>query len=110
VGTLIANSLSNHGYIKDASTVNILGCSIDQFKLYLESMFTLGMSWDNRSLWHIDHIIPQAFAENEQELLLLNHYSNLRPIWANDNLTKGKTIVDYNHPVYKTIIENRISG
>ena len=112
VGTLIANSIANKGYVKESSTVSILGCSIEQFKLHLEQLFTMGMSWDNRSLWHIDHIVPLAFAQTESELLLLNHYTNLRPIWSSENLSKGKTIVDLarDHPLYKTIMENRITG
>lgn len=112
IGSLIANSIANKGYIKESSTVSILGCSIEQFKIHLEQLFTIGMSWDNRSSWHIDHIVPLAFAQTEQELLLLNHYTNLRPIWSSDNLSKGKTIVDLarDHPLYKTIMENRITG
>ena len=47
------------------------------------------MSWDNRKKWHIDHVIPLAHAKTENEIILLNHYLNLQPLWANDNLTKG---------------------
>ena len=112
VGTLIANSLSNHGYVKRASTASILGCSIAEFKLHLEQLFTADMSWDNRDLWHIDHIVPQSFARTQSELLLLNHYTNLRPIWAKHNLSKGSKLTSesVDHPIYKTITENRICG
>lgn len=110
VSTLIANSLTNSGYSKESNTASILGCSFEQFHDHIQSQFTVGMSWHNRSLWHIDHIIPLAFAHNEQELIMLNHYTNLRPLWAVDNLVKGKLIVDtaLDHPLYKTIIQNRI--
>ncbi len=47
------------------------------------------MTWDNRGLWHIDHTIPLASAENEGELLRLCHFSNTRPMWAADNHRKG---------------------
>ncbi len=112
VSTLVANSLVNNGYSKKSRTASILGCSFEQFHDHIQSQFTVGMTWDNRSLWHIDHVIPLAFACNEQELLMLNHYTNLRPIWAADNLAKGKSIVDaaLEHPLYKTIIQNRIPG
>lgn len=112
IGSLIANSIANKGYVKESSTVSILGCSIEQFKTHLEQLFTIGMSWDNRSAWHIDHIVPLSFAQTEAELLLLNHYTNLRPVWSSDNLSKGKIIVDLarDHPIYKTIMENRITG
>lgn len=112
IGTLIANSLSKNGYTKSDTTVNILGCSVEEFKNYLESQFTLGMSWDNRNEWHIDHIVPISYACSEEEILLLNHYSNLRPLWSTANQAKASklTTESLNHPLYKTITENRILG
>ena len=47
------------------------------------------MNWENRGLWHIDHIIPLATAKTEDEIIRLNHYTNLQPLWAIDNLKKG---------------------
>jgi hypothetical protein len=112
VGTAIANALSAQGHVKRKSTVEIIGCSFAQLRSHLESQFPPGMTWHNRSLWHIDHIIPVAFAQSESELLQLNHYSNLRPIWRMDNLTKSDSITAcaIHHPIYKTIMENRIPG
>ena len=112
VGTAIANALSAQGHVKRKSTVEILGCSFDQLRQHLESQFLPHMTWHNRQLWHIDHIIPVAFAQSESELLQLNHYSNLRPIWRMDNLTKSDSITAcaIRHPLYKQILENRISG
>jgi hypothetical protein len=112
IGTSIANAIAAQGYKKTAQTATILGCSFQQFKQHLESQFLHGMSWDNRELWHIDHIVPVSFAENEQELLMLNHYSNLRPLWMELNLSKGGSITEVvqQHPLYKTIMKNRISG
>lgn len=112
IGTAIANSLANKSFAKCKSTVEILKCSIQQFKQHLESQFLHGMSWDNRELWHIDHIVPVSFAENQQELLMLNHYINLRPLWIELNLSKGGSITQaaQQHPLYKTIMENRFSG
>jgi len=62
--------------------------------------------------WHIDHIVPLAFAENEQELLALNHYTNLRPLWSIENQNKAGMLTSDSvcHSVYKTIIANRIPG
>lgn len=112
IGTLIANALSNQGYKKSSKSATILGCSFEQFYIHIEQQFTLGMSWNNRSEWHIDHIIPISFARSEQELVLLNHYSNLRPFWGNDNQIKAGSLTSdsINHPLYKTITENRICG
>lgn len=47
------------------------------------------MNWENRNLWHIDHIKPLSLATTENELYELCHYTNLRPLWAIDNLKKG---------------------
>lgn len=52
------------------------------------------MTWENRGEWHIDHIIPLASASTEEELLALCHYTNLQPLWAFDNLSKGAKIID----------------
>jgi len=52
-------------------------------------MFIDEMSWENYGDWHLDHIIPSSWAENEEEIIKLNHYKNFQPLWAKDNLTKG---------------------
>ena len=44
------------------------------------------MSWENRHEWHIDHIMPMASAVTQEDAERLQHYTNLRPAWANDNL------------------------
>jgi hypothetical protein len=76
---------------KAGSAVRDLGCSVPELRLYLESKFQPGMSWDNYGAWHIDHIKPLAkfdLADRDQ-LLEACHYSNLQPLWAGDNLSKG---------------------
>lgn len=77
---------------KSGSAVQDLGCSISELKIYLESKFQPGMTWDNHGDWHIDHIKPLAGykLENRNELLEACHYSNLQPLWKTDNLSKGK--------------------
>ena len=50
------------------------------------------MTWANRSDWHIDHIRPMSEASSEAEVLALNHFTNLRPMWALDNLRKGTRV------------------
>jgi hypothetical protein len=47
------------------------------------------MSWANRGKWHVDHIVPLASAKTIDGIIRLNHYTNLRPLWASDNLKKG---------------------
>ena len=51
------------------------------------------MSWDNHGEWHIDHIIPLSSAKDEYEFFKLCHYTNLQPLWANENYKKGKKII-----------------
>jgi hypothetical protein len=104
--TLIGNSIRNMGYSKKSKTEDILGCSFIEFKYHIESLFIDGMSFDNRNCWHIDHIVPLSFAINEFEILMLNHYKNLRPIWVVDNLSKSDEITIKNETYYK-IVESR---
>ncbi len=81
------------GNAKTGSAVRDLGCSIDELKLHLESKFKPGMTWENHSLlgWHIDHIKPLASFDltNRDELLKAIHYTNLQPLWAEENMKKG---------------------
>jgi hypothetical protein len=83
------------GSKKDGKTFNIIGCTPQYLKEYLENQFTDGMNWNNHGLfgWHIDHIIPLSSADTEEELYKLCHYSNLQPLWAEDNLRKGNKII-----------------
>jgi hypothetical protein len=78
---------------KTNKTFDIVGCSPQFLKEHLETQFTDGMSWDNRSEWHIDHIIPLSLAKTEDELYKLCHYENLQPLWAEDNLKKSNKIL-----------------
>src|ERR1035437_951815 len=79
---------------KVGSAVRDLGCSIGEFKSYIGSKFQDGMTWNNygRSGWHIDHIIPLSSFNlgNRDEFLKACHYTNLQPLWARDNLSKGR--------------------
>jgi hypothetical protein len=78
--------------LKTGSAVRDLGCTLDQLKTHLESLFQPGMTWDNwgKYGWHIDHIIPlSAFnLMDREQLLKACHYTNLQPLWAFDNLSK----------------------
>lgn len=74
---------------KNAKTETILGCTIEEFRLYIESKFTYGMTLENYGKWHLDHIKPLALAKTEEEIVILNHYTNFQPLWAADNIAKG---------------------
>lgn len=79
---------------KSGSAVSDLGCSIDELKAHLESQFTDKMSWANygRNGWHIDHIKPLCSFDLKYEVQLKEacRYTNLQPLWWNDNLRKRK--------------------
>ena len=83
------------GHSKSDSTINILGCTIEELWIHLESKFTEGMTRQNHGKWHVDHIIPCAsfdLTKPEQQVKCF-HYTNLQPLWALDNLKKGKSVV-----------------
>ena len=84
----IRRSLIGKGYNKKFSSESILGCTISFFKEYLESKFEPWMTWDNKGLyngtenygWDIDHIIPLKTTKTEDDIIRLNHYTNLQPL------------------------------
>jgi hypothetical protein len=91
--TMISNSLKKKGYIKVSKSNAILGCSFIKFKEHLESNFQSWMSWDNYGKyngelnygWDIDHIIPLSSAITENDVIKLNHYTNLQPLCSYTN-------------------------
>lgn len=80
---------------KNSKTFEIIGCSPELLKEHLEKQFTKNMVWENYGYygWHIDHIIPLSSATNEEELYKLCHFTNLQPLWAEDNLKKGNKLI-----------------
>lgn len=78
---------------KKNKTFEIIGCSPEFLKEYLETKFRDGMTWENRGEWHIDHITPLSSAKTEEELYKLCHYTNLQPLWAEENMTKSNKII-----------------
>lgn len=93
------------GAPKSGPTAEILGlCSVEFFN-YIESLFQDGMTWDNRSEWHIDHIVPVSVAQTIDEVKYLNHYTNLRPMWGEENISKGDKIDDENIELYNKFLK-----
>ena len=90
------------GKCKSKKTMDLIGCSADFLKKYLENQFQPGMSWNNygnpngdhSECWHIDHVLPCAsfdLSDPKQQQKCF-HYSNLQPLWAKDNISKGAKI------------------
>ena len=92
--TRLAHLISrNPKIIKNEKTRELIGCSVEELKLYIEKKFLVGMSWDNYNYetWHIDHIKPLSLAKNMDDIIRLKlmHYTNLQPLWAKDNIKKS---------------------
>jgi hypothetical protein len=73
---------------KPVSTLEMCGCSFEQLKTHLESLFVEGMSWENYGKWVVDHVRPVC-SFTAAEWQQVNHYTNLRPLWAPDNTRKS---------------------
>jgi len=96
VRSLILKSFKRgrRNFKKTDKTEIILGCSIEEFINYICLKFDKGMTLENHGEWHIDHIIPLASAKTKEDVIKLNNYINLQPLWAKDNLRKGSKILN----------------
>lgn len=90
----IRNFISSDGTSK---TLQLLGCSLQNYRKYLEARFLPGMTWDNHTYngWHIDHIKPisQFDLSNPQQLKDAFHYTNTQPLWYVDNIRKSNKLL-----------------
>jgi hypothetical protein len=100
----IRQSITERKFRKSSNTTQILGCSFEELKIHLESKFEPWMNYDNYGLYHIDllqygwdidHIIPLSSAICEEDVLKLNHYTNLQPLCSKVNRDIKKNQLDY---------------
>lgn len=94
----ITEAFKRKGYSKPTKTEKILGCSFGYFKEYIESLFEPWMSWENKGLyngmpntgWDIDHIVPISTAKSADDIIMLNHHTNLKPLcsFVNRNIKR----------------------
>ena len=89
VRSRIRNFVKTTKDLKPGKTFDLIGCSPQELVVHIEKQFKDGMSWENHGEWHIDHIIPLSSAKTKEDLFKLCHYTNLQPLWAFDNLSKG---------------------
>lgn len=88
----IAHAVRGSGVRKALKTCELVGCSLEQLRKWLESKFTEGMNWDKflSQEIHIDHAKPvDSFdlSDPDQQKVCF-HFTNLQPLWARDNLSK----------------------
>lgn len=81
--------------LKTGSAISELGCSVEDFKQRIESLWKPGMTWENYghrgNCWNLDHIRPLSSfdLQNRDEFLKACHYTNIQPLWASENYSKG---------------------
>lgn len=97
--TRLNSAIKSQNVTKQVKTIELIGCSIEELKSHLESLFTEGMSWENYGEWHVDHKRPCASFDltKEEEQKLCFHYTNLQPLWALDNIKKNSFYEDRKH-------------
>lgn len=89
----VYKSIKYRGYTKKSKTFEILDCTCEFFRSYIESKWQNWMNWDNYGKWNgelnygwdLDHIIPISAAKTEEEVLKLNHYTNFQPLCSHVN-------------------------
>jgi len=102
----IQTAFKRKKYTKTTRTYKILDCSYDVLKYHFESKFEPWMNWENQGdpkdgilepnkTWDIDHIIPISSAKSEEELIKLNHYTNLQPLCSYINRVIKRDKLDY---------------
>ncbi len=92
IGGRILSTLFRKGWKKESTAQEYLGIKKDGFIEHIESLFRGGMSWENRSEWHLDHVIPLSTAETPEDIKKLWHYTNLQPLWKKENEEKSNLL------------------
>jgi len=91
---MIRLAIQKRGYQNQTKTQGVLGCEFEILRTHLERQFKPEMSWSNFGEWNIDHIIPVSSGMTTDEVLALNHYSNLQPMWSRYNKLKQDMMPD----------------
>lgn len=104
IRTILSNVIKKKGFSKKSKIIDIIGCSFDDLIIHIESKFEPWMAWDNYGKyngefnygWDIDHIVPIFMAKTEEDILKLNHYTNLQPLCSRINREIKRNT--YNNP------------
>lgn len=90
-----SQNFSNRTFAKPGSAVSDLGCSVLEFKIYIESLWKPGMTWDNWGMgagkWNLDHKEALCLLDltDREQFLKACHYTNLQPIWHEEHVIKS---------------------
>lgn len=95
---LIKNTFVKQKFTKQSKTYQILGCTYEEFKEYIEKQFSNWMSWNNYGKyngcfnfgWDLDHKIPICTAKTKEDIIKLNHYTNFQPLCSKINRESKK--------------------
>jgi hypothetical protein len=89
------NELKKRNIIREVNHTDLIGCNGEDLKKYLSKLFTEHMTLNNYGEWEIDHIKPVSSfnLNNEDELRKCFHYTNLQPLWREDNRRKSNKII-----------------
>lgn len=91
----LRSRLSDARRNKNGSAVTELGCSLEWFIAeYIPSLWKSNMTWENYGKWHLDHIKPLTSFNltDREQFLKASYYTNYQPLWAQENLSKGKKV------------------
>lgn len=103
IRNLIRMAIIYNGHRKNSKSVEILGCSYEYFRKYIESQWESWMNWDNYGKyngkesygWDLDHKLPISSASTEEEILKLSHYTNFQPLCSYKNRNLKRDLMDW---------------
>jgi len=103
------NAIKENNGTKAYKTIKLIGCSIQNVRNIIEKQWKENMNWNNYGQWHIDHIIPLSAFKlvKPEEQLMAFHYTNLQPLWSEDNLKKGAIFDEKELEEYKKSFDKK---
>lgn len=88
--------LKNKGYKKHQNTIDFVGCNWETLWGHLggtfEANYGMPREWLSSFEYEIDHIIPLSSAATLEEVVKLNHYTNLQILTKEDNRKKSASL------------------
>jgi len=91
--TRLATAIKRSRWNKTAKFNEYIGCSLEELKKHIEKQWEIGMNWSNygryKNCWSIGYIYPLSLCKDVETAIKACHYSNLRPMWHQDNMKKS---------------------